>query len=84
MSPPGARDAFIENHINAWDCLAGNLLVAEAGGYVSDFLANDGLRKGNALLACAPGLARPLLAIARAGGRRFVNDVVSSPAATRG
>jgi len=64
----GRSDAFIEYHINAWDCLAGNLLVAEAGGYVSDFLARDGLHKGNALLACAPSLRDPLLEIARAEG----------------
>jgi myo-inositol-1(or 4)-monophosphatase len=64
----GRSDAFIEYHINAWDCLAGNLLVAEAGGYVTDFLARDGLHKGNALLACAPSLRDPLLEIARAEG----------------
>jgi myo-inositol-1(or 4)-monophosphatase len=52
----GRSDAFIEHHINSWDCLAGNVLVAEAGGYVSDFLAHDGLRKGGALLACTPAL----------------------------
>ena len=40
----GRRDGFVENHINAWDCLAGIALTREAGGYVSDFLAGDGLR----------------------------------------
>ncbi len=62
----GRSDAFIEYHINSWDCLAGNLMVAEAGGYVNDFLLNDGLTRGNALLACAPALRDPLLAIAHA------------------
>jgi myo-inositol-1(or 4)-monophosphatase len=52
----GRRDGYVEHHINAWDCLAGILLVSEAGGYVSDFLAGDGLTKGNPLIACAPGL----------------------------
>jgi myo-inositol-1(or 4)-monophosphatase len=52
----GRSDAFVEHHINAWDCLAGNLLVKEAGGYVTDFLSRDGLRKGGPLLACAPAL----------------------------
>ncbi len=60
----GRSDGFIEAHINAWDCLAGNLLVAEAGGYVSDFLARDGLRRGGPLLACTPALREPLAAIA--------------------
>jgi myo-inositol-1(or 4)-monophosphatase len=60
----GRRDGYVENHINSWDCLAGNLLVAEAGGYVSDFLAGDGLRKGNALIACAAGVKTALIAAA--------------------
>ena len=42
----GRRDGFVEHHINAWDCLAGILLVSEAGGYVSDFLKGDGLDQG--------------------------------------
>ena len=28
----GRSDAYVELHMNAWDCLAGLLLVAEAGG----------------------------------------------------
>jgi len=64
----GRSDAFIEHHINAWDCLAGNVLVAEAGGYVSDFLARDGLTKGNALLVCTPTLREPLAGIAARAG----------------
>ena len=40
----GRCDGYVEHHINAWDCLAGILLVSEAGGYVSDFLAGDGLQ----------------------------------------
>ncbi len=53
----GRIDAYAELHINAWDCLAGILLVTEAGGRVSDFLSGDGLLRGNALLATAPGIA---------------------------
>jgi myo-inositol-1(or 4)-monophosphatase len=53
----GRADAYLELHINAWDCLAGILLVEEAGGRVSDFLADDGLRRGNPILAAAPGIA---------------------------
>ena len=60
----GRRDGYVENHINAWDCLAGNLLVAEAGGYVSDFLAGEGLHKGNPLIACAAGVKAALIAAA--------------------
>jgi myo-inositol-1(or 4)-monophosphatase len=53
----GRQDAYVELHINAWDCLAGLLLVEEAGGRVSDFLAGDGLRRGNPVLVTAPGIA---------------------------
>jgi myo-inositol-1(or 4)-monophosphatase len=64
----GRSDAFIEHHINAWDCLAGNLLVAEAGGYVNDYLARDGLRRGGALLACTPALRDALAGVAALEG----------------
>ncbi len=53
----GRVDACFENHMYAWDCLAGLVLVEEAGGRVSDFLAGDGLLKGNQILAAAPGMA---------------------------
>jgi myo-inositol-1(or 4)-monophosphatase len=60
----GRREGYVENHINAWDCLAGIALVTEAGGYVSDFLRGDGLTKGNPLIACAPGVRDALIAAA--------------------
>ena len=62
MSPPAGATAIVENHINAWDCLAGIALTREAGGYVSDFLAGDGLRSGAPIVACAPGLKDALIA----------------------
>jgi myo-inositol-1(or 4)-monophosphatase len=34
-----------------------------AGGWTSDFAANDGMRRGNRVLACAPGIARSLVAV---------------------
>lgn len=52
----GRTDAYCELHINSWDALAGLLLIEEAGGYVNDFLADDGLRRGNAVLGCTPEL----------------------------
>ena len=57
----GRRDGYVENHMNAWDCLAGIALVREAGGYVSDFLAGEGLREGSPIVACAPGVKDALL-----------------------
>jgi len=59
----GRVDACFETHMYSWDCLAGLVLVAEAGGRVNDFLAGDGLLKGNAILASAPGIADGLSAL---------------------
>jgi myo-inositol-1(or 4)-monophosphatase len=56
----GRSDAYAELHINAWDCLAGLLLVEEAGGRVSRFLDGDGITNGNPVLAAAPGVAATL------------------------
>jgi myo-inositol-1(or 4)-monophosphatase len=64
----GRLDGFVEHHINAWDCLAGIVLVSEAGGYVSDFLSGDGLAKGAPLIACAPGVKDALILAAAMEG----------------
>jgi myo-inositol-1(or 4)-monophosphatase len=56
----GRIDAYCELHINSWDALAGLLIIEEAGGWTNDFLAKDGLRKGNPVLACTPELADAL------------------------
>ena len=53
----GRLIGYYEAHINSWDCLGGLALVREAGGWTSDFLANDGLMKGNHIIAAAPGVA---------------------------
>jgi myo-inositol-1(or 4)-monophosphatase len=50
----GRTEGCCELHINSWDVLAGLLLIEEAGGWVNDFLANDGLRQGNAVIGCTP------------------------------
>ena len=42
--------------------LAGTLLVREAGGWTSDFLAGGGLVHGNPILACTPGIKDALIA----------------------
>lgn len=47
----GRTDAYFERHINSWDCLAGILMVREAGGWTNDFLAGEGMLKGNPILA---------------------------------
>jgi myo-inositol-1(or 4)-monophosphatase len=52
----GRMEAYVELHMNAWDALAGLVLVREAGGWVNDYLAGEGLAKGNPILACTPQL----------------------------
>lgn len=58
----GRSDGYAELHINAWDCLAGLLLVEEAGGRVNGFLAGNGLLEGNPVLAAAPGVVASMSA----------------------
>ncbi|MBI3452646.1 MAG: inositol monophosphatase [Rhodospirillales bacterium] len=50
----GRADGYCELHINSWDALAGLLMVEEAGGWINDFLAHDGLAQGNPVVATTP------------------------------
>ena len=59
----GRLIGYYEAHINAWDCLAAIVLVREAGGWTNDFLAGEGLGKGNPIAAAAPGMAAALKAL---------------------
>ncbi len=56
----GRFDAYWERHLNSWDAVAGLCIVSEAGGFVNDFLADDGLKRGSKVLAVTPGLADPI------------------------
>jgi len=56
----GRLDGYVEQHINLWDVAAALVILREAGAKVSDFLAGDGAATGNAIVACAPGLAEAL------------------------
>ena len=42
---------YIELHINSWDCLGAIAVIRAAGLETNDFLANDGLRRGNRIVA---------------------------------
>lgn len=53
----GRSDAYLELHMNAWDCLAGLLLAREAGAQVCDFLAAGPLEGGGPVIAAVPALA---------------------------
>ena len=64
----GRRDGYVEQHINAWDCLAAILLVHEAGRLRQRLPRGDGLTKGNPLIACAPGIKDALISAAAIEG----------------
>jgi myo-inositol-1(or 4)-monophosphatase len=51
----GRLAGYWEAHMNAWDCLAGLLIVAEAGGRCAPFCPDGNLLPGDAVLAMAPG-----------------------------
>ena len=56
----GRLDGFVELSLNAWDALAGLLLVEEAGGYAAPFPGPEGWREPAPALGCARGIAEPL------------------------
>lgn len=56
----GRLIGYFEPHINSWDCLAGIVLVREAGGMSNAFLANNGLEHGNPILVAGHALYQVL------------------------
>jgi myo-inositol-1(or 4)-monophosphatase len=52
----GRLIGYVEPHINSWDCLGALAIIEAAGGTISDFLSNDGLWKGNRLIAGPPSV----------------------------
>lgn len=59
----GRLIGYYETHLKSWDCLAGLVLVREAGGRHNDFLRGDGLLGGNPYLVAAPGVYAQLAAL---------------------
>ncbi|MFB4367746.1 MULTISPECIES: inositol monophosphatase family protein [unclassified Pseudomonas] len=56
----GRLIGYYETHLKSWDCLAGLVLVREAGGRSNDFLRGNGLLAGNPCLVAAPGVYEQL------------------------
>jgi myo-inositol-1(or 4)-monophosphatase len=52
----GRLIGYVEPHINSWDCLGALAIIVAAGGKTNDFLSNDGLWKGNRIVAGPPSL----------------------------
>jgi myo-inositol-1(or 4)-monophosphatase len=59
----GRVDGYAELHINAWDCAAGILLVAEAGGRANDFFTPEGIHSGGLLVTGTAGIYDSLLSL---------------------
>lgn len=57
---------YSEEHMNAWDCLAAQLIVAEAGGVVEDQDADDMIARGGRVIVATPAVFDDLLAISEA------------------
>lgn len=54
---------YVEEHMNAWDCLAGQLLVEEAGGRVETQDPHEMICSGGRVIASAPQVFDTLVAI---------------------
>jgi myo-inositol-1(or 4)-monophosphatase len=52
----GRLEGFVELHLYPWDVAAGLVIVQEAGGWVSDFFGQGGMKKGGPIVAAAPGI----------------------------
>jgi len=52
----GRVDATLCLHCNSWDCLAGLILVAEAGGLATSYTSNTSLLEPRAIAATVPAL----------------------------
>ena len=56
----GRLIGYFETHINSWDCLGAIAVLNAAGARTSDFLAGDGLRNGNPIIAGNEAVFRQL------------------------
>ncbi len=68
----GRLIGYVEPHINSWDCLGALAVIQSAGGQFNDFLANDGLWKGNPIIASGPKLYPHLQALLDPAGHPLV------------
>lgn len=55
---------YVEEHMNAWDFLAGHLIVAEAGGMVEPVDAARALSEGGRVVVGGPGVFQAVRALA--------------------
>ena len=60
----GRLIGYIESHMNAWDCLAGQLLISEAGGLVEPQSAQNMLKNGGRVVTATPAVFDELIEMA--------------------
>jgi myo-inositol-1(or 4)-monophosphatase len=60
----GRLIGYAEPHMNAWDCLAGQLLIKEAGGTIEVQSAKKMLSHGGRVIASGPYIFDEILEIA--------------------
>lgn len=58
----GKLTGYSEDHMNAWDYLAGQLMVKEAGGYIEEQNIADVLINGGRVIASTPAIFSQLVA----------------------
>jgi len=59
----GRLIGYYEPHINSWDCIAAVAIIEAAGGRCNRFLANDGMAKGNPIVAAGVSLFPTLVRV---------------------
>jgi myo-inositol-1(or 4)-monophosphatase len=64
----GRLDGCATGYCNSWDVIGGLLLVQEAGGVASDFIAENGLLAAGSALAGTPGLRATLEQVRQRAG----------------
>lgn len=62
----GRLIGFVEEHMNAWDCLAGQLIISEAGGRIEQQSADQMISEGGRVVAGSAGIFDELVHIADA------------------
>jgi myo-inositol-1(or 4)-monophosphatase len=55
---------YVEEHMNAWDCLAGQLMIAEAGGMIEDQNADDMISNGGRVVVATAEMFDAVQALA--------------------
>jgi len=56
----GRLIGYSEDHMNAWDYLAGQLMIQESGGQIEEQDISSVLIKGGRVVAAAPGVFNDL------------------------